>query len=226
MTRAAVRCGVLSVDGCHTAEENEACFEHVRWSMQHGITADPAQYPGLTQESNFEEFQALLHKQGIHDCPAPCATLPETRCHTAIPGEACFEHTTWAMTAGHAIMLEWYPPALLKEGARFEDFQAWLHKIHHGDCQRPCEPETELLDEDDTFELLGKGVCRTASGSKGTYDEPVAATEAECRAACSATSTCVAYEWKERGQECERHSEAISGFEAEDRHVCYVRKTV
>jgi len=150
MTRAAVKCGVQSVDGCQTAEETQPCFKHVRWSMQHGITEDPAQYPGLTQESNFEEFQALLHEQGVHDCPAPCKVLPETQCHTAIPGEACFRHTTWAMTAGPVIKPEWYPAALLKEGARFEDFQAWLHKIHHGDCPRPCKQEEELVEKADS----------------------------------------------------------------------------
>merc|ERR1712060_441534 len=44
----------------------------------------------------------------------------------------------WAMRAGTEIFPAWYPVALLKEEARFEDFQAWLHQIHHGSCPQPC----------------------------------------------------------------------------------------
>merc|ERR1719356_339996 len=105
--------------------------------MQVGIVAHPAWYPGLSQASSFEEFQASLFEHSNHDCPAPCQPAPEGQCHTAAEGEECFRHTTWAMNTGTTVFPPWYPAALLK-GASFEDFQAWLHQIHHGSCPRPC----------------------------------------------------------------------------------------
>merc|ERR1719188_342935 len=58
-------------------------------------------------------------------------------------GEECFRHTTWAMSTGITVFSPWYPAALLKAGASFEDFQAWLHQIHHGSCPRPCKAAQE-----------------------------------------------------------------------------------
>jgi len=40
--------------------------------MQVGIRTTPHWYPGLTESSSFEQFQALLHLRGYHRCPAPC----------------------------------------------------------------------------------------------------------------------------------------------------------
>merc|ERR1711920_21750 len=94
--------------------------------------------------------------------------LPESQCHTAVPGDECFHHTSWAMKAGTQIFPAWYPAPLLKDEARFEDFQAWMHQIHHGSCHQPCmtsegstpatrEPEnpvpTPALDDDDDDEM-------------------------------------------------------------------------
>jgi len=135
---AAVHCGVLASEGCRTVEKGEPCWAHVRWAMQIGIVKRPAWYPVLTQESSFEQFQAFLSKSGHHECPMPCSPLPESLCHTVLTGEECHLHTTWAMEAGVDVFKAWYPAAVLREGAHFEEFQAWLHHIHHGDCPRPC----------------------------------------------------------------------------------------
>merc|ERR1712238_61130 len=55
-----------------------------------------------------------------------------------LAGEECHLHTTLAMEAGGDVFNAWYPAAVLREGAHSDEFQAWLHHIHHGDCPRPC----------------------------------------------------------------------------------------
>mmetsp|Transcript_37727 Transcript_37727/g.94678 ORF Transcript_37727/g.94678 Transcript_37727/m.94678 type:complete len:500 (+) Transcript_37727:71-1570(+) len=58
---------------CHTAVEEEECYEHVLWAKQTGIWFRPDWYTGLTPQSSFEEFQAVLHQNEHHpDCPMPC----------------------------------------------------------------------------------------------------------------------------------------------------------
>lgn len=42
------------------------------------------------------------------------------------------------MQAGTETFPAWYPATLLEDEARFEDFQAWMHQIHHGSCPQPC----------------------------------------------------------------------------------------
>lgn len=135
---AAVHCSVLASENCRTVEKGEPCWAHVRWAMQIGIVTHPSWYPVLSQESNFEQFQSFLSKSGHHECPMSCSPLPESLCHTALAGEECHLHTTWAMEAGVDVFKAWYPAAVLREGADFKEFQAWLHHIHHGDCPRPC----------------------------------------------------------------------------------------
>merc|ERR1719416_318407 len=68
----------------------------------------------------------------------PCSPLPASLCHSAVAGEECHLHTIWAMEAGADVFKSWYPAAVLREGAHVDEFQAWLHHIHHGDCPRPC----------------------------------------------------------------------------------------
>merc|ERR1719221_1823533 len=144
MMSAAEHCGAFSREGCHTAEKDDACFEHIRWAMQIGIVAHPEEYPGLRQESSFEDIQTMLHERGLHNCTAPCSRLPDSLCHTAVEDEECFVHTMWAIEKGTDIFPLWYPVGILKEDTRFEDFQAWLHEIHHGSCPKPCQEDREL----------------------------------------------------------------------------------
>merc|ERR1740139_2135251 len=57
---------------CHTAQPGDACFEGVRWAMQHGIRIHPDRYPGLSEESTLEEFQSALHQVNHERCAMPC----------------------------------------------------------------------------------------------------------------------------------------------------------
>ncbi len=59
---------------CMTSTEGDACYAHIQWSMNTGITTNPESYPGLTPESSFEEFQcALAVDPNFPDCTvAPC----------------------------------------------------------------------------------------------------------------------------------------------------------
>merc|ERR1712113_796917 len=40
--------------------------------MKTGILQHPEWYPGLSQSSRFEEFQAFFHESGNTACPKPC----------------------------------------------------------------------------------------------------------------------------------------------------------
>jgi len=40
--------------------------------MQKGIIAHPDWYSGLSKDSGFETFQALLYERRLHNCPKPC----------------------------------------------------------------------------------------------------------------------------------------------------------
>mmetsp|Transcript_39748 Transcript_39748/g.78591 ORF Transcript_39748/g.78591 Transcript_39748/m.78591 type:complete len:440 (-) Transcript_39748:264-1583(-) len=83
--------------GCTTAANDSTCGFHVRWAMQQGIIAEPDWYPGLSKDSSFEAFQALLHERGQHHCPKPChaevmqmmKAAPSKTTHTTDPPKRC-----------------------------------------------------------------------------------------------------------------------------------------
>merc|ERR1719220_928479 len=110
--------------------------------MDIGITSNPEWYPDLTSSSSFEDFQAHLHSINHGHCPQPCNTtslpLPPAApaCHTAVEGDDCYGAVTWAMDIGITSNPEWYPD--LTSSSSFEDFQARLHSISHGNCPVPC----------------------------------------------------------------------------------------
>jgi len=127
---------------CHTAVEGEACYGAVKWAADFGIFQHPEWYPDLTPDSLIEDFQAHLYSINHGNCPQPCnATsfpLPTAApvCHTAVEGEDCYGAVTWAMDTGITSNPEWYPD--LTSSSSFEDFQARLHSIRHGNCPLPC----------------------------------------------------------------------------------------
>jgi len=45
----------------------------VKWAKEHGINSNPEWYPGLTNSSSFEAFQALLNSRQEWLCPTPCS---------------------------------------------------------------------------------------------------------------------------------------------------------
>lgn len=124
---------------CHTVLPGESCYSAVMWAMQIGIHMNRDWYPGLTESSSFEEFQALLHLRGYHHCPAPCG------CHTALPGETCHSAVTWAMQTGIRTNPEWYSG--LTASSSFKQFQLVLHLDGHHNCSAPCRCHTALPGE-------------------------------------------------------------------------------
>merc|ERR1719277_1125594 len=68
---AAARCHTVTEDDCDPA--NADCFEHVTLAKETGINTNPEWYPGLTNSSSFEAFQALLNSRKEWLCPAPCS---------------------------------------------------------------------------------------------------------------------------------------------------------
>jgi hypothetical protein len=115
---------------CHTATKGEKCHDEVMEAMSTGIEKSPDDFPGLTSESGFEEFQMVLSKLKDSYCAEPCD------CHTAMPGEKCHEDVVWAMTEGIKAHPKWYPG--LSGSHTFEAFQAFLHKDTSVGCPKPC----------------------------------------------------------------------------------------
>jgi len=60
---------------CHDAVEGEACFKAVTWAQLHGVYEHPEWYHGLGGTADFNQFQAVLHKDGIQHCPKPCGSV-------------------------------------------------------------------------------------------------------------------------------------------------------
>lgn len=121
---------------CHTTKAGEECHRHVLWAIHPGFMLHPTTYTNLTRDSSFEDFQRFLHMTNRFDCPEPCAVV-DGGCHDAVEGEECYRHVLWAMKTGIHANREWYPEEIQpRSSARV--FQAWLHKIHHGSCPRPC----------------------------------------------------------------------------------------
>lgn len=50
---------------CRTAVSGDECYGHVVWAKDFGISLHPEWYPGLNEESTFEDFQRLLHQGGF-----------------------------------------------------------------------------------------------------------------------------------------------------------------
>jgi hypothetical protein len=73
---------------CHTAQEGEACYEHVMWAMHEGIHTHPEWYPrSLNVNSSLVDFQHELFDRNFGDCPEPCsgAAVPAMLGGTAAP---------------------------------------------------------------------------------------------------------------------------------------------
>ena len=73
---------------CHTARVDDVdqdCYHDVDWAMGstgEGIHLYPDWYPGLTPQSSFEEFQAVVYQNQLGDpatevtCQMPCTSSP------------------------------------------------------------------------------------------------------------------------------------------------------
>lgn len=109
---------------CHTAIPGEHCFEAVEWARTHGIRLYPARYDNLTSGSTSEEFQFWMFKNHVEQCLKPC-----DMCHTAVPGEPCYDEVRAAALANEF-------PANFS----FEHMQAMRSRSGtNTTCGRPCE---------------------------------------------------------------------------------------
>mmetsp|Transcript_106955 Transcript_106955/g.312787 ORF Transcript_106955/g.312787 Transcript_106955/m.312787 type:complete len:474 (+) Transcript_106955:26-1447(+) len=152
--------------GCHTALPGETCYGDVMLAKEHFIEKHPEWYPGLTNKSSRDEFQAFLHSQHKADedgakkaCPNPCneevvdETTLRATCRTAEQGDACYESVMWGATEGIANHPDWY--AGLEDNATFEDFQLHLHEDNHTKCHHvPCPCHTARKGEKCYWSIL------------------------------------------------------------------------
>uniref|UniRef100_A0A7S2J4F0 Uncharacterized protein n=1 Tax=Zooxanthella nutricula TaxID=1333877 RepID=A0A7S2J4F0_9DINO len=119
---------------CHIARRGERCYDAVIDAMTSGFASSEN---GLTTESTFEDFQAVLHSADASSiCPRPCS------CHTAKTGEACYQHVMWAKITGIGGHPEWYRG--LSQESTIEEVQAYLHKDAKGSCELPCNPMGDI----------------------------------------------------------------------------------
>jgi len=163
---------------CHSAVPGEECFGHVTWAMQQGIYEHPSWYPGLTNESSFEIFQAKVHSDGLGNCPQPCeadstSSQEPQACHTAEEGETCFSAVVWAKQQGIYEHPSWYPG--LTHESSFEIFQASFHSSGHGNCPEPCEAKSTSSQEPQVCHTAAEGeTCFSAvvwAKQQGIYEQ-------------------------------------------------------
>lgn len=69
--------GAGAQQACRTAKEGEWCHDEVTWAMMEGLGSNPELYPGLDDESTFEDFQAFFFQRGQGKCSRPCPAAKE-----------------------------------------------------------------------------------------------------------------------------------------------------
>ncbi|CAK0825953.1 unnamed protein product, partial [Prorocentrum cordatum] len=160
---------VIGDPQCHTAVVGEECYEHVLRAMRLGMKRDPGQFPGLTNESSFEEFQSALHaRPGLATgCRRPCGSPRRggpapagerlTRALTALAGElcgtpvaqrqgsrgdSCYKKVHDAMRYDIARSPDRYPALTRESGV--DDLQAALRGWDKlaGACYESCEAQS------------------------------------------------------------------------------------
>jgi hypothetical protein len=121
-------------EACKQLTPDSVCLKHVEWVLNVGLFTHPDWYTGLSKESTFQDVQAALQKDPRAECPAPC------ECHTARPGEACYDKVSWVLETGFVDHPEWYPG--LTGASTRKEVQAMLQKQFNGSpansCQKPC----------------------------------------------------------------------------------------
>jgi len=82
-------------------------------------------------------------RQDPSTCQGKCteqeasASLAFKICHTAKPGEECFDHVRYAMLRGIDVHPQTYPGVGKKSS--FAEVQMLLHQLREGSCPAPCE---------------------------------------------------------------------------------------
>lgn len=143
-------------EDCHTALPGESCFQDVLYAKNTFIVKHPELYPGLTNSSSREMFQAFLHSQSSIDdeaaekkCPKPCdpEAVDDVKirsvCETAKEHDPCWESVVWGATIGMKKHPEWYGG--LTSQSSFEEFQLHLNNDTHTKCpKKPCPCHTHV----------------------------------------------------------------------------------
>lgn len=144
-----------SAEDCHTALPGETCYSDILFAIG-DIAQHPEWYPGLTNYSSRDHFQAFLNANPVDEkngCPAPCDSgafeevWVRDTCETASEtGEACYESIRWGSTVGIRKHPLWYPN--LNENSSVEEFQLHLHADPNTKCpKRPCACHTHVEGE-------------------------------------------------------------------------------
>jgi len=142
---------------CQNAEQGTECFSHVLYAMSHGIFEHPNWYPGLSADSDFSDFQALLHLLPQNGCPRPCrgGTCLQLRLQPL-----CLLRVDWLQQVELIQHPAWYPELTAASSKRELAKSLW----QRGDpnCFRPCH-----LGEENDPHLLE--LVRTPRQKEGTH---------------------------------------------------------
>jgi hypothetical protein len=101
--------------------------------------------------------------------------LSDGSCHDAVPGEVCYNDTTWAMNNGSITHPEWYPG--LTSGSSFPDFQAHLHYCYWNRCPLPCASTSQHRCELAARRFWDGTACEDAAANSLCYEEVMWAME-------------------------------------------------
>lgn len=88
-----VRVNPPSQSTCQDATEGDPCFEAVQWAMSQGIHNNPEWYGGLTEQSQFPDFQRHLYdSKDPANCMMPCDSPPDNNTDWVF-----FEFAGWSL---------------------------------------------------------------------------------------------------------------------------------
>jgi hypothetical protein len=95
---------------------------------------------------------SFIFEQGRADCnfKTQCSFergIDKRTCHTAVKGDACYLHVSWAMKTGIKQHPQWYPG--LTKSNTFENFQCHIvvTKSHKKECNLPpCDGHGNAID--------------------------------------------------------------------------------
>lgn len=120
---------------CFTATEGSQCYHDVVWTATKGYNNKKLGhwFKGISPKSRFEDVQDYLHKDPKSKCQNRACP-----CHTAVPGDTCYERVMWLKHHGIKLHPDIYEG--LSENSTFEALQFRLHRARQTHCVLPCAP--------------------------------------------------------------------------------------
>mmetsp|Transcript_15835 Transcript_15835/g.28144 ORF Transcript_15835/g.28144 Transcript_15835/m.28144 type:complete len:443 (+) Transcript_15835:113-1441(+) len=160
---------------CKNAAQGTDCANHILFAMNHGISASPAWYPGLSPTSSFRDFQALLHLVADNGCSRPC-TDEDEGCLKIEDHNPCLLRIQWVRKVEMIEHKDWYPE--LAKDSSDHQFAQSLYERGVESCRRPCKDgEEEDPNLRESLRLAAEAPSTTSPVSTSTRARPIISTE-------------------------------------------------